>query len=134
MKRVVSLVVLGLVVSACSPTTPESPTVGRVGVRTRGRSIAVHGAIGPRRDTWSLRLRALDGIAVPDPGPERDAGSGRPDGLNRGGRPDGARRRPADRGHRLLGGLLAFGQGEGHVPLWLSKDGRTWIGCPPSRP
>ncbi|HSS35526.1 MAG TPA: hypothetical protein VLR93_04575, partial [Patescibacteria group bacterium] len=28
------------------------------------------------------------------------------------------------------GGLLAFGQGDGHVPMWLSKDGRTWDRVP----
>src|SRR5207342_2789584 len=28
------------------------------------------------------------------------------------------------------GGLLAYGQGEGHVPMWLSSDGRTWNRVP----
>jgi hypothetical protein len=131
MTRLVSLVALGLVVAACSPTVPESPPSSS-GIAT---APAIGPSVVPSATPEPSPPAATSGPSTNEPSPsaassptpsppsvptawtqvvgEADLGGDQVTGVV-----------------GFPGGLLAFGQGEGHVPMWLSSDGRTWNRVP----
>ena len=131
MKRVVSLVVLGFVVSACSPTAPESPTP------SGGSASAPAVAPSPSTATFTPVETArgtgpVPSAASPSPTPTPSV-TPAPAVPTAWTEVLGQTALAGDQVTGVIafsGGLLAFGQGDGHVPMWLSKDGRTWDRVP----
>ena len=131
MKRVVSLVVLGLVVSACSPTSPESPTPS--GGSASAPAVAASPSTAPSAPAETPGASGpVPSTASPSPTPA-PSGTPAPTVPTAWTEVVGQTALAGDQVTGVIafsGGLLAFGQGEGHVPMWLSKDGRTWDRVP----
>ena len=130
MKRVVSLVVLGLVVSACSPTIPESPTPS--GGSASAPAVAASPSTAPSAPAETPGASGPVPSTSPSPTPA-PSGTPAPTVPTAWTEVVGQTALAGDQVTGVIafsGGLLAFGQGEGHVPMWLSKDGRTWDRVP----